>query len=344
MIIDTNIAVAETYAMGKIGDILKEMRMRSGLEQVDVARKLGMNAETVSRWERSSRLPKRGSAMARMAELYGSSLREVVDQWHREGDRPGKSTAVEDLKAEISRIPPGGTPGHFDTSTAAPSPEHDIPILAGAPAGGMSKPRQLGDAIGTIPRALYPNDSTAFGIVVEGDSMSPWVNNNDLVIASKHVRVEDGMPCVVCAREGFELHCDTIKYVTQDNGRLKLVPANPAHRPMWVDADQVWCYPIVVRVFRDYIRMGIKPMELPLPARSTAGEERQVFPNYEGTPQISSDVGERDQALAEGLDEFRASPGPASPNTPDPAPTTPGRGRRLTPQAKKKGAKRLPDR
>ena len=60
-----------------LGNNLFNARKRSGLSQEDVAEKLGVNRQTISKWETDETLPNIQQAK-RMALLYNLSLDELI--------------------------------------------------------------------------------------------------------------------------------------------------------------------------------------------------------------------------------------------------------------------------
>ena len=64
--------------MMKLGNSLFQARKRAGLSQEDVAEKLGVSRQTVSKWELSETLPDIRQSK-RMANLYGLSLDALID-------------------------------------------------------------------------------------------------------------------------------------------------------------------------------------------------------------------------------------------------------------------------
>lgn len=57
----------------QVGEVLRTLRNRHGLEQKDVAGRLGVSKLTVGRWERGKGEPQLLDA-AQLADLYGVSL------------------------------------------------------------------------------------------------------------------------------------------------------------------------------------------------------------------------------------------------------------------------------
>ena len=62
----------------KLGNSLYTARKKSGLSQEDVANKLGVSRQTISKWETNETLPDICQSK-RMAQLYHLSLDELID-------------------------------------------------------------------------------------------------------------------------------------------------------------------------------------------------------------------------------------------------------------------------
>lgn len=62
----------------KLGDHLFQARKKSGLSQEEVAGKLGVSRQTISKWETDETLPDIRQSK-RLAMLYGLSLDELID-------------------------------------------------------------------------------------------------------------------------------------------------------------------------------------------------------------------------------------------------------------------------
>lgn len=90
--------------MKKIGTVLQEMRIETGMIQEDVAAELDINAETVSKWERANRLPKRGNVVRRMVELYGGTMDVLLLRWRSGETGTIPDAAVESTVAEVRRL------------------------------------------------------------------------------------------------------------------------------------------------------------------------------------------------------------------------------------------------
>nr|MCR4698989.1 helix-turn-helix domain-containing protein [Bacilli bacterium] len=62
----------------KIADRLVELRKKNGLSQEQLADKLGLSRQAVSKWERAEASPDTDNLIC-LAKLYGVSLDELLD-------------------------------------------------------------------------------------------------------------------------------------------------------------------------------------------------------------------------------------------------------------------------
>lgn len=81
----------------ELGANLKAARKRAGLEQAEVAERLGVHEVTISNWERGHREPDEAT-IAQLAELYGLP-RAVV----RYGEDGGVAQFIARLQAFLAR-------------------------------------------------------------------------------------------------------------------------------------------------------------------------------------------------------------------------------------------------
>lgn len=259
--------------MRHFGKTLRELRTFRGLSQKALADIVGVTDQRISDYEA---MPK--------PKMYGKTYIAIA---HALG------IAKQQLDAEWAKDEPAFSPSN--PTQKAPMP--DIHILATSPAGSMSKPHELGKTMGTVPRSLYPDDPSAFAILVNGDSMSPWVNDGDIVVAVYRTTFPNGTACVV--RETTHSHAsvsgkktenageysDTIKYVFEiGGGKVRLEPRNrDAHNNYEKSTEGLTCFPIVLRIFRDYLRLNLKPSGQNFVNQQwhPLGEGPQPSPDYE---------------------------------------------------------------
>ena len=81
-----------------------------------------------------------------------------------------------------------------------------------------------------------------FGLKIRGDSMSPRICNNDVVIIRKQEDCDTGDVCAVMINGDNA----TLKQVRKDNGGISLIPFNTEYKPMFYTNQQVNELPIKI--------------------------------------------------------------------------------------------------
>ena len=103
-----------------------------------------------------------------------------------------------------------------------------------------------------IARSLLPkgdNPNELYALRVQGDSMiDAMVNDGDIVVMKRTNRASNGEMVAIWLNDRDET---TLKYFYQENGRVRLQPANPSMQPIYInDPDIVEVQGKVVLVIR----------------------------------------------------------------------------------------------
>ncbi len=115
--------------------------------------------------------------------------------------------------------------------------------LVSVPLAGFifaSQPVEVGDTAQTsadesldLTRGLVNDTGDLYALRVKGDSMiDAMVSDGDIVVMKKADRARNGEMVAVWLTERNET---TLKYFYQENGRIRLQPANPTMQPIYVD-------------------------------------------------------------------------------------------------------------
>jgi SOS-response transcriptional repressor LexA len=113
----------------------------------------------------------------------------------------------------------------------------DIPVLSSVPAGkaaALFHPEHVERYV-TVDNV---KDRTAFALVVKGNSMSPRIEDGDIVVVSPQQEVHTGDICVVRVNDE-----DVLKKVKIDDLYVHLIPLNSSFEPMTVrkrDISLIW--------------------------------------------------------------------------------------------------------
>jgi repressor LexA len=113
----------------------------------------------------------------------------------------------------------------------------DIPLISAVPAGKVATlfhPDYVDDYV-TVDDV---KDAQAFALKVKGSSMSPRIEDGDVVIVSPQQEARSGDICVVRV-----LGEDTLKKVKFEGNYIHLIPLNPEFDPVTIrkrDVNFVW--------------------------------------------------------------------------------------------------------
>lgn len=90
--------------LAEFGDRLRQLRERQGLTQEDLARAVGTNTGTVSRWERGLGNPQ-AAQLVQLAETLGASVDYLLRGTDPDTNAPPLSPAFHDfLRTDLGRI------------------------------------------------------------------------------------------------------------------------------------------------------------------------------------------------------------------------------------------------
>ncbi|MCK9246980.1 MAG: transcriptional repressor LexA [Anaerolineaceae bacterium] len=150
---------------------------------------------------------------------------------------------VQSLKADVSQllehlitIP---LVGNIVAGVPMPVPASDFSYYD--PDSGIDIARSL------LPKGDNPNE--LYALRVQGDSMiDAMVNDGDIVVMKRTNRASNGEMVAIWLNDRDET---TLKYFYQENGRVRLQPANPSMKPIYItDPDIVEVQGKVVLVIR----------------------------------------------------------------------------------------------
>jgi repressor LexA len=212
-----------------IGTRIREARENKGLDQATLAGKLDVATRTLQRWEKGEQVPD-AMALGRISEIT-----ETLTHWLLTGEgamykhQNGESTRGNgERQAGLHRVK-----------------LVRIPMLSSVPAG---RPNLIfhPDHIEKYITVDDVKDANAFALKVQGDSMSPRIEDGDVIIISPKREVRTGDICVVRVDEE-----DTVKKVTFEDGYVHLVPLNHDYEPVSVKKRDVTFIWRVVKVIKN---------------------------------------------------------------------------------------------
>lgn len=201
-----------------IGDRVREARNNKEMDQAGLAEKIGVVTRTLQRWEKGEQIPD-GISITKIAKMTN-----VHPYWL--------------LTGEGEMYPPRPT-NIFSLSVPKNKRERlvDLPVISSVPAGKVATifhPDYTDDFV-TVDDV---NDPQAFALKVKGNSMSPRIEDGDVVVVSPAQEVHNGD--IAVARVDGE---DTLKKVKFEGNYVHLIPLNSDFEPMTVkkkDVNFVW--------------------------------------------------------------------------------------------------------
>jgi repressor LexA len=216
----TNCNKEESIVKSTIGDRIREARENKEFDQATLAEKVGIATRTLQRWEKGDQVPD-GISITKIAKAAS-----VHPHWLLTGE------------GEMYPMP-SRPPNVFSLPMSNRKHERlvDLPLISSVPAGKVATifhPDYTEDFV-TVDDVKDPE---AFALRVKGNSMSPRIEDGDVVVVSPQAEVHNGDICVV--RVDGE---DTLKKIKMEGSYVHLIPLNPEFEPVTVkkkDVNFVW--------------------------------------------------------------------------------------------------------
>jgi repressor LexA len=203
-----------------IGERLREARENKAMDQAILAAKVGIVTRTLQRWEKGEQVPD-GLTITKIAKATSVQASWLLTG---EGEMYPSPTRPDNV---YPLTPSGRRKVHLV----------DLPLISAVPAGKvatMFHPDYVDDYV-TVDDVKDPG---AFALKVKGNSMSPRIEDGDIVIVSPQQEARSGDICVI--RVSGE---DTLKKVKFEGNYIHLIPLNTDFEPVTVkkkDVDFVW--------------------------------------------------------------------------------------------------------
>lgn len=183
--------------------IIKDLRLKRGITQRELAELCGVHQTAVSQWEKGRTLPDKES-LIRLSDIFGVSIDTLMK----------KNT---------------------------PANKNSIPVLgyvrAGCPAEAIEN---IIDYEDISPEMAAKGEH--FGLKIVGDSMSPRICQDDIVIVRKQNYIESGEIGVVLINNLDA----TVKKVIKNGTGLTLIPFNPEYEPLFFSAEEIVTLPVTI--------------------------------------------------------------------------------------------------
>lgn len=187
---------------------LREIRLKKGLTQVDVAEKLNLSVQAYSHYEIGRREPD-FDTLKKLADLFNVSIDYLL----------GRSIEDKQYKPKGVKIPVLGT------------------IPAGVPIEAIEEILDYEEISEDMAK-----HGEYFALKVKGNSMLPTIKDGDVVIVRQQDDADSGKICVVMIN-GFDA---TLKEIKKDPQGLWVLPHNPEcdFKPSFFSNQQVEDIPV----------------------------------------------------------------------------------------------------
>ena len=208
---------------------IKSARENKEIDQSTLSRRVDVAMRTLQRWEKGEQVPD-GQYLLKLARSMG-----VRPEWLLTGE--GEMYPAQPSQTNI--IP-------FQRDKLLPNVALvEIPLLSSVPAGktnAMFYPDHV-DRFVTVDNV---KDRTAFALVVKGNSMSPKIEDGDIVVISPQQDVRSGDICVVRVNDE-----DVLKKIKIDDHYVHLIPLNTDFEPLSVRKKDISFMGKVVKVIKN---------------------------------------------------------------------------------------------
>lgn len=234
----------------EIGTLLRNLRLRRGMSQFDLAGSAGINNSYLSRIENGERRPS-PKILKRFSEILDYSYDELVvtsgilsEEFVRstpERSGPPRDSTTQALQELIQNLQNKPATGNQQVSVSGT--RRAVPVFDTVPAG-MLKEANVVEAFDDVEKLVLSDeelgfDPQAFALVVQGDSMvEAGILDGDILIVSPNTAAADGDIAVVQVNN----RTTTVKKVYIDDNKVILQPANSNYRP------QILTYPDEVEI------------------------------------------------------------------------------------------------
>ncbi len=233
----------------EIGTLLRNLRLRRGMSQFDLADASGINNSYLSRIENGERRPS-PKILKRFSEILQFPYDELVVTSGILSEDFVKSTPSEPssndptthaLQQLISGIQGSKQIGQNGSSVA--TARRAMPVFDTVPAG-LLKDANVVEAHADVEKLVLTEDEmmfdpNSFGLIVQGDSMvEAGILDGDTLIVSPATQINNGDIAVVQVNR----RQTTVKKVYFENDSVILQPANSNYRP------QILKYPEEVEI------------------------------------------------------------------------------------------------
>lgn len=196
-----------------IGQLIKQSRKEKGITQNELAKRIGVSAGAISRWESGDIENMRRDRIEKLADALGIDPNIII------GIEPNKEM------------------------------DGNIPILGRVAAGIPIDAVEEIIGYEEIPKRLLAYASY-FALKIRGESMQPNIQDGDIVIVRKQESASDGDIVIAQVNHDEEATCKRLKTYRD---QTMLLSDNPAYSPQVYEAKDVHIVGVVTEVRRKLI-------------------------------------------------------------------------------------------
>lgn len=207
---------------------IKQNRKRLGMTQTDLAQRLGLQKSAISKWENGQVINIKRPTLARLADIFGISVAQLLD---------------DDDEYGIRRNEVGTMFSQLDEERQEQAIEYLQSLSEGRVFEAAAGPGRIGDGspTDTVHLALRNDD---IYVKVKGSSMEPTLLDGDIVVVSPTSVLEHPMQIALVKINGDE---STIKRVDEKPNGLVLIGDNAdVYPPHFFTEDEVRNLPITI--------------------------------------------------------------------------------------------------
>lgn len=228
----------------EFGKRLKSYRLSKGYTQKELGLKIGVSEVTVGNWERNAKLPNLTTLLSLSDVLQVSldllagtpntatSEQEILTpsessliKRYRMLDKFGQQAVDTICNVEFSRVSATSEPvGKNKIIGLFPSKNREryIPAYANPSAAGIAIPLEGNEFEMVLADDSVPAEAD-FAVRIQGDSMSPYIADGDMVFVNKDARINNGDVGIFCV-DG-SMYCK--QFFKDSDGNVHLLSANP---------------------------------------------------------------------------------------------------------------------
>lgn len=187
---------------------IKYLRSTKGISQQKLADKLGVSRSTIAMWETGQSQPDH-DMLKKLAELFSVSVDYLL----------GRSSNPIESKNSIS-----------------------VPVLGYVAAGIPIEAVEDVIDYEELDPAQFDNTYKYFALKIKGDSMTPRIQDGDVVIVRQQPDIENGDVAIVCIN-GDEATCKQVKKHPEG---ISLIPFNNAYEVKFYTNKEAEALPITI--------------------------------------------------------------------------------------------------